>query len=614
MYMMEGLDNKWTDIGTHRTVSFINLSPGKYVFRVKNSNNDGVWNEQGTSVQIAILPPFWKSFVAKIIYLFLFLSVTSFIIRYYIKKIKRKQQDKLDEFRKEKEREIYNSKIDFFTNMAHEIRTPISLIKAPLECIVNSGDGSPETKDNLSVIARNTDWLLELINQLLDFRKIEERNYNLEFIQVNVSQLLEDICYRFRSTAESRRLTLNLELPNEKIYAFLDKEAFTKIISNVLSNALKYAANIIDVKLSEETTPSGVFFEIIVCDDGVGVNEEMTERVFEPFFQIEEKNANGKQTGTGIGLAIAKQLVKRHDGDIFINKESKVGCTFVIRLPEALNGVDAEKENILVKQKFTRLTDNRQIVPDRDTVLVVEDNKDLRKFLLKNLSQEYHVVIASEGREALAKLENHNVNLIVSDIMMPELDGLELSKIIKQEEQFSHIPIILLSAKTNIQTKVEGLEYGADAYIEKPFSITYLKAQINSLIENRKKILEKFSRSPIIPYVTIAHTYRDRSFLDKLNEIIEQNMSNEQFSIEKLATSMSMSQSNLQRKIKGLSGMVPSEYINVIKLKKSAELLKSGKYRINEVCFLVGFNSPSYFTKCFQKQFDILPKDFMKRE
>lgn len=611
MYIMEGLDEKWTDIGNQRTVSFINLSPGKYVFRVKGSNNDGVWNVQGALIEITVLPPFWKSTLAYIIYALLFLGIAYYIIRFYARRVRWEQEQKLDKFHKEKEKEIYDSKINFFTNVAHEIRTPVSLIKAPLECIVNSGDGNQETKENLSVIGKNTDRLLDLVNQLLDFRKIEENIYTLKFTQVHINQLLEDICFRFKPAADSKHLSINLSQSSCKIYACLDKEALTKIISNLLTNALKYAEKNIDVFLTEDSAENGVFFEIKVSDDGIGIPNELKKKVFEPFFQIENNGTVSKKMGTGIGLALAKQLVERHDGEIFIADDETEGAVLIVRIPERLDEIQSVKEEMPVEQHPVS-DENHLTEPDKTVILIVEDNEELRIFLSKNLSKEHRILAASDGKQALHILEKHAVDLVLSDIVMPEMDGLELSKAIKQNEQFSHIPVILLSAKTNIQTKVEGLEYGADSYIEKPFSIAYLKAQINSLIENRMKILEKFSKSPVIPYGTIARNKRDEAFLDKLNKEIEHHLSDEQFSIEKLAASMSMSQSNLQRKIKGLSGMVPGDYIRVIKLKKAAQLLKSGEYRINEICYVVGFSSPSYFTKCFQKQFGMLPKDFVK--
>jgi signal transduction histidine kinase/ligand-binding sensor domain-containing protein/DNA-binding response OmpR family regulator len=611
-YLLEGMDTKWTELGTQRTISFINLPPGKYIFHVKGSNNDDVWNEEGASVEIIILPPFWKSTLASVFYLVLLLILGFFAFRYYTNYNRQKQQRKLDAFRREKNKEMYESKINFFTNIAHEIRTPVSLIKAPLECIVNSDDGTEETKENLAVIGKNTDRLLELINQLLDFRKIEENLYKLRFTQVNVNELLTGIYFRFKPASESRRITIELQLPPQQVLAYADKEALTKIISNLLSNALKYTNTTIHISLTEDKSVSGDYFEISMSDDGIGIPDEMKTLVFEPFFQIESDETADRKKGTGIGLALTKQLVERHEGKISIMDNAGKGVVFVVRIPNYLDKIQNETEKITDSQEDI-LAASSSVHPDKTVILIVEDNEDLRSFIAKNLKKNYSVFTAANGKYALEILEQEPVDLIVSDIVMPEMDGLEFSRIVKQDEQFSHIPVILLSAKTNTQTKVQGLEQGADSYIEKPFSIDYLKAQISSLIENRKIILEKFSKSPVVPYGSIAHTKRDEVFLNRLNEEIEQHLSDEQFSIEKLAVSMSMSQSNLQRKIKGLTGMVPNDYIRITKLKKAAQLLKSSEYRINEICYIVGFSSPSYFSKCFQKQFGLLPKDFYKK-
>lgn len=613
IYKMDGLDDKWTNIGTQRTVSFINLPPGKYTFRVKASNNDGVWNEQGDAIQIIVHPPLWKSPMAYVAYLILIIALLYANFRYFRRRLKNKEQRNIERMNKEKEKEIYDSKINFFTNIAHEIRTPVSLIKAPLECIIGSNDGSDETKDNLQVIARNTDRLLELINQLLDFRKIEAQNYPINPTQVAINNLLSDIAFRFKPAASRRGLRISSILPEDNLVAVADKEALTKIISNLLTNALKHAQNEITLTLCPDAdTESTPALLITIADDGHGIPDELKERIFDPFFQIDDtRETAAEKTGTGIGLALAKQLAERHEGSIRVQDTPGGGAAFVLRIPGHTKMAENTSENTPTSIA-TPEPDAKPSAAAKAVVLLVEDNDELRQFLARHLAADYRTFSAANGQEALDVLDTHAVDLVVSDIVMPGIDGLELAAAIKQNEWFAHIPVVLLSAKTNTQTKVEGLQYGADAYIEKPFSMPVLKAQISSLIENRRKIIDKFSRSPFIPYASIAHNKKDEDFLNKLNKIIEQNMADDRFSIEKLADAMCMSQSNLQRKIKGIAGMVPGDYIRVIKLKKAAELLRSGEYRINEISFLVGFGSPSYFSKCFQKQFGMLPKDFVQ--
>lgn len=611
-YILENQNSKWIPAGNQRSVSYINLPPGKYTFRVKGSNNDGVWNDAGDYLEIIILPPLWKSLYAYILYFFIGLFLVYYSIRLYSVMAKKKQQLRLDAFQKQKEKEMYDSKISFFTNIAHEIRTPVSLIKAPLECIMNSDEKNTDTIENLQVIERNTDRLLDLVNQLLDFRKIEDNIYRMNFVPTNINKLINDIFYRFKPAADLRKIALKSDMPEHEIYALIDKEAVTKIISNLLTNALKYAASNVIVTLQKNLAAD--FLEISVIDDGPGIEEKYREKVFEPFYQIEGEDNFGKKAGTGIGLALARQLAERHKGSINIeNSDCLSGALFVLRIP--LNHSDSENnenKEEAVTSDYERHGNEGGLPINKTNLLIVEDNLELRNFLERNLKQEYHILTAENGSEALDILNDHVVEIIISDIVMPVMGGLELVKSIKQDEQHSHIPIVLLSARTNVETKIEGMECGADSYIEKPFSIEFLKAQLNSLLKNRLRIQEKFAKSPFVPFGSIANSKKDEDFINKLNDEIEKNLADADYSIEKLSLALSVSRSNLQRKIKGLSGMTPNDYIRVFRLKKSAQLLMNGEYRINEICYLVGFNSPSYFSKCFLKQFGALPKDFIK--
>ncbi len=607
--IMEGLEDKWRSVGNQNSLIFSNLEPGEYTFRVKGSNNDGVWNETGDYLQIEILPPFWKSNVAFMFYGLLFLSGLFLVIRTIVRNSQKRHKQKIEEIKIEKEKELYDSKISFFTNIAHEIRTPVSLIKAPLENIVNSQQCPPEAKENLQVIERNTEKLLILVNQLLDFRKIEENQYRLSFMETNVNDFLNDIYMSFKATGNRNNIALTLFLPSKPVIANIDKDALNKVISNLLSNALKFAAQKIEIHLSENKKAGTL--EIRITDDGPGIEEEMREKVFEPFFQIANSEKLSKSNGTGIGLSLARQLVDRHSGKILIDDKTE-NCCFVVQIPTNL---PVSPEELVIEDEpaaTIKSIHQNHHHPDKMYLLVVEDNEELQNFIEKNLKKDFNVFVANNGEEALEILEELLIDLVVSDIVMPGIDGLELTRLIKQNEQYSHIPVILLSAKTNISTKIEGLEHGADIYIEKPFSLVYLKAQISSLIENRMRVLDKFSKSPFISYGTIANNKRDEEFIQRINAEIEKNILDVDFSIEKLANNLSMSRSNLQRKIKGISGMAPNDYIRVYRLKKAADLMMKEDYRINEICYIVGFNSGSYFAKCFQKQFGVLPKDFVK--
>jgi len=610
-YMMENQNDHWVNLGNQKSISFINLAPGKYRFWIKGSNDNGIWNETGDYLDIIVRPSVWRSIPMLFLYMIFILGILYFFIRNRYQQRKEKDKYKYEELKIEKEKELYTTKINFFTNIAHEIRTPVTLISAPLECILNNERYSEDTKGNLLVIKRNTDRLLNLINQLLDFRKIEEDNCILQLTKTNVKDFLSNIVLNFRKTLENKNINISLSFPNNEVNAYIDCEIITKIVSNLMSNALKYAVNNITIQLSVRVTDGESFLNIIVQDDGPGIQKEFEKKIFEPFYQIENGHDDVRKAGTGIGLAFARQLASRHKGSLTLAKSTPFGACFVLSIPRDLKPV------VLAE-------DNKQVSPDQEekildisldkkykaSVLIVEDNDELRDFLVQNLKKEYIIYAAVNGKEVFKIIEDKSIDLIVSDIMMPEMDGFELVKRLKQDEQYCHIPILLLSALTDTNSKIEGLEFGADGYLEKPFSIVHLMAQIHSMIKNRELLIEKFSRTPMVSYQLLANNNKDKEFLDKLNRDIEKNILDEGFNIEKLTVSMAMSRSKLQRKIKELSGLVPNDYIRLIRLKKAAALLVSGEYKINEVCYIVGFNSPSYFSKCFLKQFGCLPKDF----
>jgi len=611
-YMMENQNEHWVSLGNQKSISFINLAPGKYRFRIKGSNNNGVWNETGEYLDIIVKPSLWRSIPMICLYIILILMILYIFIRNQNLRRREKEKYRFDELKIEKEKEIYASKINFFTNIAHEIRTPVTLINAPLECILQSEKHSEETKSNLLVIKRNTDRLLNLINQLLDFRKSEEnQSSSLQLVETDIKDFLSTIVSNFGKTLENNNISISLSCPEKNMYSYIDTEIIIKIVSNLLSNALKYAVHEISIQLSESVIAGEAFLIISVKDDGQGIPKGLEDKIFEPFYQIENGNGNIRKAGTGIGLTFAKQLAIKHKGTLTLDVTQGPGACFVLSIPNDLKPtkpieVDKPIQEIVYNDSMESPLDN----PNRASVLIVEDNEELRSFLIQNIKKEYHVLSAANGKEVFTILEDRSVDLIISDVMMPEMDGFELVRKLKQDDQYCHIPVLLLSALTDTNSKIEGLEFGADNYMEKPFSIVHLKAQIHSMIKNRELLIEKFSKTPMVSYQLLANNNKDKEFLDKLNLEIERNILDESFNIEKLTVSMAMSRSKLQRKIKELSSLVPNDYIRLIRLKKAAVLLTSGEYKINEICYIVGFNSPSYFSKCFAKQFGCLPKEF----
>lgn len=615
-YKLEGFDKNWNYVKQHKA-TYTNLPAGKYVFRVKASNNDGLWNDQGASIKIVIHPPFWLTIGFKMIYFLLSLIGLILLLRNTRLRAERRHNEELKELNQQKEKEVYNAKIQFFTMIAHEIRTPVSLIIGPLEKILTSLTTFPTSIHNdLNIIDRNSQRLLQLVNQLLDFRKVEQGAFVLNFSLQNIYQLLCNICDRFKPMMEQNRISFTLDCPDKKFEAMIDLEAVTKVVSNLLTNAMKFTNDKIILMCyihSEADT-----FEIRVQDNGNGISEIEKERIFTPFYQIPSVN----KQGTGIGLSLVKSITEAHNGNVRVTDSPVKGATFSIILPlktiEKSIKEEIPKNNQIVLPILSNVLPqmNNLVIKNgagKPVLLIVEDNADMRSFLSTNFHTDYLVLTANDGIEALEQLNKKEVNLIISDLMMPRMDGLEFCKAVRSNVLLSHIPFILLTAKTDLDTKIDGLNLGADSYIEKPFSINHLKAQINNLIESRRLLRKKYSEMPFVSITTIAGNTSDEQFLTKVNDIIERNISNEDFSIDILAEELCISRSGLFAKIKTLADVTPNELIQLIRLKKAAEYLIQKEYRINEIAYMVGFNNPSYFSKCFQKQFGVRPMDFMNK-
>lgn len=609
-YKLEGFDKEWyaTD-GIDSRISYSNLPYGSYTLRVRGANSDGVWNPKERLLDIRVLPPFYMSTGAYVIYVLLLIAGVTFVVYYFRSRNRRRHVRAMEILRYEKERELYAAKIDFFTNVAHEIRTPLTLIKSPLENVLASGHVNEGIKDDLEIMDLNTNRLLDLVNQLLDFRKTETKGFQLSFVECDLSELLRKTYVRFTPLARERGLDLSVHIP-EGVHAAVDKEGFTKIVSNLLTNAIKYAGTYIQVELRTDDERGKLYFS--VTNDGTVVPIDMREEIFKPFIQYHGESSSCTQ-GTGIGLALARSLAELHGGTLVMGEDSSCN-TFVLTLPlyqeASLHLTHADKHIVEVDDSAEE-TLSASDAPPRYTLLVVEDNVEMRKFLVRQLSSSYKVLTAANGVEALSVLQDAIVNLIISDVMMPEMDGLELCDKVKSELDYSHIPIILLTAKTTLQSRIDGMKAGADAYVDKPFSMEYLKVCISNLLKNREQLQATFAHAPFAPTNSVAISKADEEFLKKLNEIVQENMQNPDFSLVDICEQLCMSRSSLNRKIKGILDITPNDYIRIERLKKAAQLLRDGDCKINEVCYMVGFNTPSYFAKCFQKQFGVLPKDFV---
>jgi ligand-binding sensor domain-containing protein/DNA-binding response OmpR family regulator/nitrogen-specific signal transduction histidine kinase len=604
-YKLEGFDREWTELAGANSVTYTNIPPGEYVFCLKGSNSDGKWSETPETRTIFIHPPFYKTRAAYAVYAMLLCCCTALAIRSYSKRQKRRNKGRLELLENEKNKELYNAKITFFTNIAHEIRTPLSLIKGPVEHILTHELDRAELAENLKVVEKNTNRLLNLSNQLLDFRKMEAKGFQLNYMRSDVKQLINDVYTRFQLTARQNNLTFDLQLPPGCLWADVDREAVTKIISNLFTNAIKYAQAHIELRL--ESTPDKQL-RLTVSNDGHLIPEEMKEKIFEPFFRIGDENSSSIKLGAGLGLPLARSLAELHRGKLYLEVAPGQRNIFVLQLPLTQDSAITVQEEAADPEPDA-LPDEALPVGARPTVLIVEDDREMRHFLYGKLKPAYNVLKASNGKAALERLQKESVDIVVTDVMMPEMDGLQLCAEIKSNVDLSHIPVIMLTAKADIKSRIEGLEAGADAYMDKPFSVEHLRAQISNIFANRNKVKQAFINSPAQNTGSIALTKADEVFLGRVTQIIDKNLSDVDFTVDLLADELNMSRSSLHRKIKGISELTPNDFIQLVRLKKAAELLREGSYRINEICFLVGFASSSYFSKRFKKQFGVSPKE-----
>ncbi|MDY9918686.1 MAG: two-component regulator propeller domain-containing protein [Proteiniphilum sp.] len=615
-FMLEGFDKNWNNTGKERRATYTNIPPGNYVFRIKASNNDGIWNNEGYALRMIIKPPLWWNGWSITFYILLVITGIIYLFHFLREKDKRKNEEKIVRIRSEQEKEMYRSKIEFFTNVAHEIRTPLSLIIAPLEQVIEASDAMPDAiKENLDIMRSNSQRLLTLVNQLLDFSKIEKRGIQISLSNQNIYLLVSKIYQRFKPFIEHKHILFEYICNDTFFETMTDAENLTKVVSNLLSNASKYTTDHILLKLNAHL--SADYYEISVKDNGAGLSESETEHIFKPFYQ-----APGQyNSGTGLGLFLVKSIVDALDGKIELINNPGESFSISVVLPK----INRQVEYPLPGEYSTETQMSSGIEPEscdsgnvccdsgndeKPSLLIVEDDKDMQAFIRKQFLNNYLVYTANDGNEGIDILENHPIDIIVTDRMMPNMDGITFCKTVKQNFLWSHIPVIMLTAKTNVGSKIEAFEMGADAYLDKPFHISYLSARIRNLLESRRLLFQKFSRTPYASLKSIAGNKTDEDFLVKLNEIIEKNIENSDFSIDNLAKEIGISSSGLFAKIKQISGVTPNRLILSMRLKKAAELLNERRYRVNEVCYRVGFNNPSYFAKCFQKQFGKLPKDF----
>jgi len=629
--MMEGYSKSWIQLPAgQRSASFANLPAGDYVFRVKANNGEGVWSATPASVHVKVLPPWWQTWWAYLTYLILFAALLLLYRKLTTSRLKLENKLALEKLKSDNEREMAEMKATFFTGVSHEFRTPLTLILGPMEEFVNTLSGSEGMREKALMMHKQTRKLLNLVNQLLSFRKVESGTMQLSAARQDILVLIKEIFSIFKIKADELDLLYQLHVPPGEVLVYFDPEKLEVIITNLLSNAFKYSkpggevnltAKIIGSAESDAVWENKVlvnhYLEISVSDTGKGIGEYDREKIFDPYFQA--SNSTSGITGSGIGLALVKEFVKRHSGEILVKSEIAVGSTFIVRLPF---GKEHLLEHELADDSAMPLlaeTQTGAVVPfsrhkvskyGMSKILIVEDNTDLRLYLGSLFQDSYEIFLSSDGSDGWAKAIEILPDLIISDVSMPGMNGLDLSKKIKQNLKTTHIPVILLTARAAAVQELEGLETGADDYIVKPFNEDILKAKINTLLRNRSRLQEYYQRQILLQPTEIVIPDEDKIFLERAMEIVEANLTDSDFSVQSLVNSMHMSQSVFYRRIKSITGQTVIEFIKDIRLKRAAQLLKNQHARVSEVAFMVGIEDPKNFRVSFQKRYGMSPSQY----
>ena len=623
-YKLDGFNKTWRNAGTATTAYYTNIDPGEYTFRVKASNNDGIWNDTGASIRIIIKPPFWMTTTAYLCYIAAILTILLITRRLGIRKLKREMLAEHQRKEAEARHELDNMKIKFLTNLSHEFRTPISLIMAPADKLLTESR-DPQTANQINVIKRNARRLLNLVNQLLDFKKLEEQELKLCLTEGEFISFVLDITDTFRDLADAKKVRMVIEHTGKKLFAMFDQGKIERILFNLLSNALKFtpAGGVVTVEVAETAYDEHNQIYAVclsIRDTGIGLSKEQATRVFERFYQA-DGHASIINQGSGIGLSITKELVEIHEGKITLNSEVGKGSTFKVELPLRAVGVqnDSERDiHLNISAEDTRLKEEKITYPKNDGnlphVLIIEDNDELRFYLEDNLKIFYKITVATDGRDGWHKALSKHPDLVVSDISMPYMDGNALCRKLKADKRTSHIPVILLTAQTRLEEQMAGLDTGAADYLTKPFNFDILNIKIKNLLAMNRAFKETYQKQIKVMADDREIESTDEKFLNKIVLYIEENFNSPKFSVEDLSHQFGMSRGSLYSKIMELTGQPPVDFIRSVKLSKAALLLEKSDLTISEIAYKSGFATPHYFTKSFKIRFNMLPSEYRNKK
>lgn len=642
-YTMENFDDEWQDAGTNRQATYTNLDHGEYVFRVKGSNNDGLWSKSTTSVYVIIEPPWWRTYWAYAGYALLLIFLLVSFRSYEMNRQRLKYNLQVEKIEREKLRELDQLRSRFFTNVSHEFRTPLTLVLGQISSVLSKID-SQRNKHRLQVAHRNAGVLLHLINQLMDMSRLEAGKMNLNIVYADLIPFLKNLLFSFDSLAEQKQLTLHFQSNADAFDVCYDRDILEKTILNLLSNAFKFTPAGGKITLTV-TAPESVaqtpetmqYVEIHVEDTGTGIPKDRQELIFNRFYQLENP-FSGEYSGSGIGLAVVKEMVELHYGKIELKSLEGSGSTFSVYLPAGRAFYTAKG----IQPSFSKPATYDEPLPDREAliaailsdaennakvtqsghagistatdqpiVLVVEDHNDVRSYICDQLKNDGYTVFESpDGKDGIAKAREIIPDLIITDVMMPKVDGYEFSKQIRADQKTSHIPLIMLTAKASEDSKIEGLEAGVDDYLVKPFSARELQVRVRNLIQLRKQLRARFSHAAIIEPSEVSDLPLDQIFLRKVIDTIKSRMGDETFGVEDLASNTGMSVTHLNRKLRALLDQSPGQFIRSQRLQRAAELLLQNAGNVAEIAYRVGFSDQAHFTRSFKKQFGCPPTKY----
>lgn len=625
-YRLAGFEKNWNYIDHQRTATYTNLPKGNYTLEVKSTNSDGVWVENTRTLGITVLPSFWETPWAYTLYLIgiLLIIFTATYILFTIFRLKHQVTV---------EQQISDIKLRFFTNISHELRTPLTLIAGPIEQILQNGKLNNEDKEQLILVERNTNRMLRLVNQILDFRKIQNKKMKMRVQQIDLIPFTRQIMESFLNMADEHQIDFKFECSFTSLTVWADADKLEKILFNLLSNAFKYTPQGKEIKVIIQDNEQDII--IIIQDQGIGIAENRQKTLFMRFENIVDRNLFN-QSSTGIGLSLVKELIDMHHGNIDIDSKLGEGSCFTIHLLKGKEHYETSTEFILSDEvvtdinqishnTFSLITDSadRHLDQEKETLLIVEDNNELRFFLRTIFIQYFNIIEAENGNSGLEKGKQFVPDIIISDVMMPEKDGIEMIRELREEVTTSHIPVILLTAKSNIESKLEGMKHGADDYITKPFSATYLKARIFNLLEQRKKLQALYCASLMPPVADEPTTGKkednpsipelspnDQRFMNTLLTFIDKHLDNGDLMVEDMAKEVNMSRSVFFKKLKTLTGLSPVEFLKDMRIKQAAELIKKNEFNMAQIAYMIGFNDSHYFSKCFKQQYGITPTEF----